>query len=141
MTGRMPGNASDTRTRSATPRSARRVIGEVRGLAPARLRRHPLRIVCPRRLSRGERHRPHRRRGLSRTAPQTGGDHPRSDRPPGRTALLHRRRVCRTGPGRKPLHPPGPGRRHPGVEKPPRGREASIHGECLRIDIRRHTYF
>ena len=37
---------------------------------PARLRRHPLRVVCPRRLSRGERHRPRRRRGLSRTAPR-----------------------------------------------------------------------
>ncbi len=50
------------------------VIEQVRDLArgaPARLHHHPVRFVFPRRLPRGERCRPDRRRGLSRAVPQS----------------------------------------------------------------------
>ena len=53
---------------------ALRVIEQVRDLArgaPARLHHHPVRFVFPRRLPRGERCRPDRRRGLSRAVPQS----------------------------------------------------------------------
>jgi hypothetical protein len=50
------------------------VIEQVRDLArgaPARLHHHPVRVVFPRRLPRGERCRPDRRRGRSRAVPQS----------------------------------------------------------------------
>jgi hypothetical protein len=92
---------------------------------PARLRRHPVRVVCPRGFPRGERHRPDHRRGLSRAVPQAGGSHPRPHRSPGRTDLLHRGGVRRAGPEQKPVHPGGTGRRYKGV---------SDHVICIRHD-------
>ena len=50
------------------------VIEQVRDLArgaPARLHHHPVRVVFPRRLPRGERCRPDHRRGRSRAVPQS----------------------------------------------------------------------
>ncbi|HOD86396.1 hypothetical protein [Methanoculleus sp.] len=69
------GRGLDLQRREA---SALFVIEQVRDLARGtRLRRHPARVVCPRRLPRGERSRP----GTFTSGPtKPGGSRPRSDR-------------------------------------------------------------
>ncbi|WP_214041480.1 nucleotidyltransferase family protein [Methanoculleus sp.] len=89
---------------------ALRVIEQVRDLArKIRARRHVHAVIPYGSFSRGDFHEgrdvdPRSSSGIFASgAAKPGGSHPRSDRSPGRTDLLHRRRVRRTGPEPNPF--------------------------------------